>query len=646
MEREPSPFLVEIAATVLDSQPVDWVRASREASATEQAAVLELQELERLFAEIRSEQELLVASSATSAAADSPIGNWGHLQILEKVGAGAKGEVFRALDTNLNQEVALKLFHRNVLRDDKDALLAEGQRHARVRHSNVVRIYGADEHEGQVGIWMEYIRGSTLAQLMRSASFGTFSPAEATLIGLEVCRALEAVHRAGLTHGDIKAENIMREKGGRIVLMDFSTSQPIDIPENQKALAGTPLYMAPELFGGTTTASAQSDVYGLGVLLFHLVTGDFPVRAETLCELTESHEKGRARAIRDLRGDIPEHYLKAAGHALERDPDKRAPTTGAIERLLASGQPQSDVVMGLLSFLRIQAAAVHRVLKIGMGLAGVAAVLTLVGYLAWRHFYLTVRMPPQFQDGRLFDYFATGLRSVQGVIIYTLLEDVFKANRYLIVASVLGYIAFYRRINRGIRFIAARLSKILLRVDSAALAALLLLAAIASISSVYVRYEAYVSQIAYKLGDPSFRSQVDMTILAPKCEDYHLAFDHEMMWVTVLFAGAIWALFTFLKRHAPPSPLLSVFKVVSVLVILTGLVLSTASWHFMWIWYPPVSIEGEKGYVVSQKSDEVFVYIPRGQGQRVLEATDAVVSLEAIGVPEHLFTDFDRASCP
>jgi serine/threonine protein kinase len=138
-----------------------------------------------------------------------------------EVGQGAFGDVYRAFDTKLQREVALKLLRP---RGDSDhvaaaTLLREARAMARVRHPNIVPIYGVDTHEGRAGFWSDFVRGQTLSGLL--AAHGPFSPRETALIGVDVCRAVGAAHRAGLLHRDVKTENVMREEGGRILLMDF-----------------------------------------------------------------------------------------------------------------------------------------------------------------------------------------------------------------------------------------------------------------------------------------------------------------------------------------------------------------------------------------------------------------------------------------
>jgi serine/threonine protein kinase len=162
-----------------------------------------------------------------------PVPRWGHLLLLEKIGEGTFGEVYRARDPWLDREVALKLLRPTVTGPGR--VVSEAQALARLRHPNVVTVHGADMNDGRAGLWMEFVRGRTLSDIV--GTDGPLSAAEAAVAGQELCRALTAVHGAGLIHRDVKAQNVMRESGGRLVLMDFGAGH-------------TPLYLAPELLSG------------------------------------------------------------------------------------------------------------------------------------------------------------------------------------------------------------------------------------------------------------------------------------------------------------------------------------------------------------------------------------------------------------
>ena len=220
------------------------------------------------------------------------------------------------------------------------ALLHEGRTLARVKHPNVVTVYGAAEHEGQAGLWMELVRGVTLEDML--GSHGPFSAGEAGLIGQDLCSALVAVHRAGLIHGDVKAQNVMREQGGRLVLMDFgagrtrSTEGPM-----RREILGTLAYLAPETLDGANP-TIRGDIYSLGVLLYHLVTYDFPVRATSVAELRAAHARGVAARLRDLRPDLPGTFVRVVECAIERDPSRRFASAGEMEAALAGAHGPSE----------------------------------------------------------------------------------------------------------------------------------------------------------------------------------------------------------------------------------------------------------------------------------------------------------------
>jgi serine/threonine protein kinase len=265
---------------------------------------------------------------------------WCHLELRQRLGDGVFGEVFLAWDPKLEREVALKLLRGvGAASAFPDSLtphfLQEARNLARLRHPNIVSVFGAELAEGRVGIWMEYVRGQTLEDLLRER--GPFGAREAALVGADLCRALTAVHRAGLVHRDVKAKNVMREEGGRIVLMDFGTGidTALGSPGAGGIPAGTPVYLAPEIFRGQR-ATPLSDVYSLGVLLFHLVTGSFPAQGETLREIALMHERGALRLLREERPDLPEAFVQTVERALAGEPEKRFASAGQLEQALVA----------------------------------------------------------------------------------------------------------------------------------------------------------------------------------------------------------------------------------------------------------------------------------------------------------------------
>lgn len=268
-------------------------------------------------------------------------GSWGPFNLIQKVGEGSFGQVYRAFDTQLEREVALKLLLPRGLAEENEveALLREARAIARVRHNNVVSVYGVDRHHGRVGFWSDFVQGKTLSTLL--AAQGPFGPVEVAHIGIDLCRAVGAVHAAGLLHRDIKTGNIMREEGGRILLMDFGLTQKRGADQG---LSGTPVYMAPELLAGHP-ATVETDIYALGVVLFHLLTDKFPVGGAGLDAVRAAHEAGSRRALLDIRPDLPEALARVVETAAHPNPATRYTTAGQMISALsnAMGFGQSSV---------------------------------------------------------------------------------------------------------------------------------------------------------------------------------------------------------------------------------------------------------------------------------------------------------------
>jgi TolB-like protein len=321
--------LADLAASVADGTPVDWRAAEVQADAPDRRLISHLRLVESIAALHRSVP--LDDTEPTVDAPSHPAGpRWGRLVLLERIGQGTSCEVHRAWDSDLHRDVALKLLHDEGggHRDAHARILSEARRLARVRHAHVVQVFGAEEHDNRVGLWMELVRGESLEHIVKTR--GPFGAREAALIGLELCAALAAVHAAGLLHRDVKAQNVMREQGGRLVLMDFGTGEEL---AGTNRIVGTPLYLAPEIFRGQA-ASIQSDLYSLGVLLFYLVSGRFPVSAGSMEELASAHNDRRSQRLRDLRPDVPESFVGVVERALDGDPARRYRTVGELEAAL------------------------------------------------------------------------------------------------------------------------------------------------------------------------------------------------------------------------------------------------------------------------------------------------------------------------
>lgn len=327
--------LDRVAEAITDEITVDWNALEREQPdiAPQLGGLRLLERIASLHRTSTGGGEPLPGDAGEAAPA---IGSWGPLQIRAKLGEGAYGTVYLAHDPRLQRDVALKL-----VRDDlaggvaqSRRILTEARLMARVRHPNVLVVHGADEHEGRVGFWTDLVQGVTLEQRLRGGEI--LGPGEAALCGRELCRALAAVHAAGLTHGDVKAANVMRDHEGHLVLMDFGAgldgAQPVHAGPS---LSGTPLVLAPEVLAGAPPSPA-SDLYALGVLLYRLVSGRYPVEAGTMEELKRLHVEGSRVPLLDRRPDLPASFAAVVERALAVDPSARFATAGELEGALAA----------------------------------------------------------------------------------------------------------------------------------------------------------------------------------------------------------------------------------------------------------------------------------------------------------------------
>jgi eukaryotic-like serine/threonine-protein kinase len=312
--------LLSAAEKISSGVAVDWNEIQSQIATPDQAAVVE---------ELRSLEQFAKISGQAPA-------TWGRFHIVSEIGRGTFGTVYCAIDPTLQLEVALKVIRSRVPGPiDKERALEEARRLVKVKHPNVVRAYGAELIDNEVGLSMEIVKGHTLDEIVRRQA--PFSANEATVIGVDLCRALAAVHGCGILHGDIKAHNVMRENGGRTVLMDFGTGRHLNRPPSgsDKDFAGTPLYLAPEVFDGHPR-TPTTEIYSLGVLLYFLVTGSYPVEGDSRTEIKRLHDRSdRRKPLRDVRPDLPDGFIRVVERATAERPEDRYGSAGELETALA-----------------------------------------------------------------------------------------------------------------------------------------------------------------------------------------------------------------------------------------------------------------------------------------------------------------------
>ena len=320
--------LVRLSNSLAEGKPIDWdaQRAETPEYSKELANLQRLESLRQAFSQPIEDRKTI---SADRDPGDLPT-QWGHLVIQKLLGVGAFAEVYLAYDPKLDTQVALKLLKRDRIAAEGERFLWEARHLAHVRHPHVVTVHGFGEHDGRPGLWMDYLPGQSLEE--RFAERGRLGWREAAAIGVEMCGALAAIHAAGLAHGDVKGSNVVQADDGRNVLTDFGAAGDRGASGLlQSGACGTPLVMAPELYLNRQHATPAGDIYSLGVLLYRLVSGSYPVEATTEAELYEKHERAEHVPLRDRCPTLPAPFVAAVEQAIAPDPNARFGSAGRME---------------------------------------------------------------------------------------------------------------------------------------------------------------------------------------------------------------------------------------------------------------------------------------------------------------------------
>jgi eukaryotic-like serine/threonine-protein kinase len=248
----------------------------------------------------------------------------GRYEIMGVLGQGGMGAVYKARDRELDRLIALKVI-RPELANDPAILLRFKQElilSRNITHKNVVRIFDLGEADGIRFISMEYVDGEDLRTILRRD--GKFSTADTISIVEQVCRALDSAHSEGVIHRDLKPQNIMRDKHGRIVVMDFGLARSLgDSGMTQTgAIVGTIEYMSPEQAMGSTL-DQRSDIFSVGLIFYELLTGKAPYEADTAIASLMKRTREEAKPASDIDASVPKSLSAIVARCLEREPANR-----------------------------------------------------------------------------------------------------------------------------------------------------------------------------------------------------------------------------------------------------------------------------------------------------------------------------------
>jgi serine/threonine protein kinase len=248
-----------------------------------------------------------------------------HYEILDHLGRGGMGAVYRVRDMRTDALRALKVLHATV-EDDHAAVRfrREIEILSRLRHPGIVEIFDFGVADEKMYFAAELIDGHDLRALLRERA--VLAPAEVARMGAAVAEALAAAHALGIIHRDVKPHNIMIRTDGRITLLDFGVARGAGIDMNTITatgmIVGTPEYMPPEQFAGQRV-DARSDIYSLGVVLYELLSGSVPFKADTPIALGIHHRQTLPAPIRTQRPNVPAWLERIVMKCLEKDPSQR-----------------------------------------------------------------------------------------------------------------------------------------------------------------------------------------------------------------------------------------------------------------------------------------------------------------------------------
>ena len=271
----------------------------------------------------------------------------GRYEIIEELGKGGMGKVYRVEDKKIKQEVALKLIKPEIASDKKtiERFGNELKTARMISHRNVCRMFDLGEEKGNHYITMEYVSGEDLKSFIRRAR--QLTPGTAINIAKQVCEGLAEAHRLGVIHRDLKPQNIMIDKEGNARIMDFGIARSLRAKGITGAgvMIGTPEYMSPEQVDGKDP-DQRSDIYSLGIILYEMVTGRVPFEGDTAFTIGVKQKSEMPRNPQELNSQIPDDLSQLILRCLEKDKEKRPQSAGELRSELESiekGIPTSEI---------------------------------------------------------------------------------------------------------------------------------------------------------------------------------------------------------------------------------------------------------------------------------------------------------------
>ena len=351
-----------------------------------------------------------------------PIENFGRFQLLKKLGSGSYGEVFRAYDPNLDQDVAIKRPHaRHMSPEEVERFLREAQAAVQLKHPHIVDVYEANEVDGRPYIASEYTVGIDLAKLIvGERGHNRIIPfrQSAQLCG-QIAEALHLAHEAGIVHRDLKPTNILVGEDGLPRVMDFGMvkrePQAKVVMTHEGQQLDSPAYMSPEQWRGGQDVDRRADLYSLGVILFELLTGERPFRGEEdrrLLELQVLNDDAPRPGT--INGQVPADLETLCLKCLEKDPSRRFPTAADLAQELhrfLNGEP----ILSVFERASVPSTFNKYTLDTELGRGGFGCVYRALDNELHRTVALKFLLPKWSNDSKVRDLFLSESRVAAGL---------------------------------------------------------------------------------------------------------------------------------------------------------------------------------------------------------------------------------------
>jgi len=323
-------------------------------------------------------------------------------QIIEELGRGGMGKVYKALDTEVNEKIAIKLVRPEIAKDKEiiERFRNELRFARKIRHKNVCQMYDLSREGNRYYITMEYVRGDDLKSLIKR--MGSFSPAQAISAITQVCDGLIEAHKLGVVHRDLKPQNIMIDQDGNARIMDFGIARSLEGKglTGMGVMIGTPEYMSPEQVEGKEI-DQRSDIYSLGVILFEMVTGQTPFQGDTPFTIGVKHKSEAPPHPKKLNPEISDDLSQIILKCLEKEKENRYQSAGELRsdlRNIYEGLPTAERIVPAKTSITSREFTVRFNLKKLLLPAAIGLVLMIAAVVFWNQIFQKETAPAPLSD--------------------------------------------------------------------------------------------------------------------------------------------------------------------------------------------------------------------------------------------------------